>query len=240
MKHRCTLCLMLLCVAHVSAQLDHRALYAAYLTGDVTSWGKVLQAVEQQPHPTMQTQIDAANYVYGYIAFCLDKKRKQEAQHCMAQLQQLVDTLERQHYDACILSVYRSALAAYGVSLNRISAMVLASKAIKYAHIAMKQNPNNPMVMSLNGNIYFYRPTVLGGSKIKALHYYRHAVQLFESANLTAYNWNYLAALLSMAQASEKIGDIETAKALCLKILHIAPDFVYVRDTYYPKLLQKQ
>jgi len=95
------------------------------------------------------------------------------------------------------------------------------------------------MVVSLKGNIDFYRPGIFGGSKKRALFCFEKSLKLFEEQNLTTNNWNYIATYLAMAQAYEKNGEKEKAILTCKKILEVSPNFEYVKNVYYPKLTKK-
>lgn len=225
----------------VFGQMNHKKLFDAYLTGDLTAWGTALKAVEKESNPTQQTLLDAANYTYGYIAWLIEKNDKTEAQHQMKRLEEIVCQLQKQHYaDSCIFYVYRSSIAAYEVKLGTGKMATNGLKAIKYCNHAVEMNPTNPMALSLKGNVDFYRPAIFGGNKKEALSSFKKSAYEFERQRKTANSWNYIASLMTMAQAYDKLGNTEEAIKICEKILKIAPNFLYVKNTFLPSLQKKK
>ena len=228
--------LLALCCLPMDAAPNDPTLFAAYLAQDVDTWRKV---VEQTDCSTRDALADLVNYESGYIGFCLARNDKTQATTTIARTHKHLETLQTMGYDEAMLNMYRSALAAFELSMNHSKFATLGIKSVKLAHLAAQQAPKNPYVLSLNGNTYFYRPALFGGSKSKAIELYTESVRQFEAQKLTQNNWNYIATLLTLAQAYEKTGELAKAKAVCNKLLGIVPNFVYLRDTYYPALLKK-
>ena len=52
-------------------------------------------------------------------------------------------------------------------------------------------------------------------------------------------DWNYLSLLISIAETYEVLNDDAHAKLVYEEILNTEPDFKWVRDELYPKLLKK-
>lgn len=221
-------------------QMNHKKMFDAYLTGDLTAWGIALGEVEKEKTPTQQTLLDAANYTYGYIAWLIEKNKRTEAQHHMKRLETIVCQLEKQQYaDSCIFYVYRASIAAYEVKLGTGKMATNGLKAIKYTNKAVEMNPNNAMALALKGNVDFYRPAIFGGNKKDALTSFKKSAVEFERQNKATNNWNYMASLMTMAQAYDKLGNNAEAIAVCKKILKIAPNFLYVKNTLLPSLEAK-
>lgn len=220
------------------AQFNDAKMYQAYLTQNMDVWEQSLNEAYTIPKPTVRQLEKIVNYEYGYIAARLDEKNKNEAQRVMDKMAAHIKLLEENHFDAAMISVYRSSLCAYSYKLN-VWDLSSVSKCIDYIEKAYAESPNNPMVVSLKGNIDFYRPSFFGGSKKRALFNFEKALKLFEKKNLTTNNWNYIATFLAMAQAYEKSGEKEKAILTCKKILEVSPNFAYVKNVYYPKLMKE-
>lgn len=220
------------------AQLNHEVLYKAYLSNDFEVWKTAIDEVQTSKMTIKQLE-ELVNYEYGYIGFCLDTKQTTEAQRMMTAMEKHLTTLENHHYQPAIIDMYRSALCAFKISENKWQLIPLGKQSIQYAQSAYEKDSKHPLIVSMKGNIDFFRPALLGGSKKNALYNYEKATELFENQNQTTFNWNYLANLLSMAQAYEKTENLQKAALICKKILQIAPDFKYVKDVYYPQLLAK-
>ncbi len=222
----------------VAAQLNHEQMFRAYLSGDLTYWGEELAKMENQDL-SLAVLREVANYEYGYIAWCQGAKKREQAQTYLAHFQQHINRLEALGEKPSVVAVYRAAYYAYAMEYNKLKFASYASKAIGFANKAVELDAQNPLALSLKGNTEFYCPAMFGGSKKDALDYFGRSIEAFERLNAVENNWNYIATMLCYAQACEKTGDRATAIATCKKILKHAPDFVYVRDVYYPQLLKK-
>lgn len=230
--------LLLLLPSILWAQLNHELLYNAYLSNDFEIWKTAIDEAHTSKMTIKQLE-ELVNYEYGYIGFCLDSKQTTEAQRMMTSIEKHVTTLENHHYQPAIVAMYRSALCAFKIKENKWQLIPLGKQSIEYAELAYEKDPKHPLIVSMKGNIDFFRPALLGGSKKNALYNYEKATELFENQNQTTFNWNYLANLLSMAQAYEKTGNLKKADLICKKILQIAPNFKYLNEVYYPQLLEK-
>ena len=85
-----------------------------------------------------------------------------------------------------------------------------------------------------------YPPSILGGSKSEALKNYLKAKKLMESkAQELSDDWNYLSLLVSIAKTYELLNDNRNAKLVYEEILRSEPQFKWVRDELYPRLIKK-
>ena len=234
---RIYLFLFCFCPFWLSAQLKHELMFQAYLSGDLTYWGDALTSTESNDMP-LDVLRQVTNYEYGYIAWCMDKKNTNEAKKNLEKFAQHIDRLEVLGEKQSTILVYRSAFNAYSLFFNKWKMATYASNAINYTNKAVEQDGNNPLALSLKGNVEFFTPKMFGGSKKTALEFYEKAITAFENQKAIENNWNYIATMLCYAQAFEKLGETEKAIEVCQKILKIAPTFVYVRDVYYPQLLK--
>lgn len=232
MKKTLIAAVLALCCAHIAAQIDHAQLLQAYFAEDLEVWRAAIDRIDDTDTAALRGM---ANYEYGYIGFCIGRERFDEAKSRIATMKRHLNTLEQSGYDTAMLNLYRSALCAFELSMNRWKFATLGVESVRLANLAYEQAPENPFVLSLKGNTDFYRPALAGGSKKRAIELYEKAVALYERQQLTD-QWNYYATLLTLAQAYEKTDDREKAKAVCRKLLEAAPEFKYVRDKYYPSL----
>ena len=237
MKH--TLTVILLFISYlVQAQVNHEVLYNAYLTQNFQVWKTTIDEA-QKSKMTLKELAEVINYEYGYIGASLGANKTEEAARVMRLMERQLAILERHQYQPAVVHMYRSALYAFKIAFNKWDVISLGTQSVKYADLAYSEAPKNPLIVSFKGNVDFFRPQLLGGSKKNALYNYEKAVELFEQQNQTTHNWNYLATLLSMAQAYEKTGNLKKADLVCQKILHLAPNFKYVKEIYYPQLTKK-
>lgn len=224
--------LLISCCVCAAAQTDHARLLQAYFADDLDVWRTAIEQIDTADIAALREMV---NYEYGYIGFCIGRERFDEAKMHIATMKTHLNRLERHGYKPAMLNLYRSALCAFELSMNRWKFATLGVESVRLANLAYAQAPDNPFVLSLKGNTDFYRPALAGGSKKRAIELYEKAVALYEQQQLTDH-WNYYATLLTLAQAYEKTENPTKAKATCRKLLDAAPDFKFVRDKYYPSL----
>lgn len=236
MLKRFLLILSLILATICNAQITDKQLYDAYLNGDFAVWK---QYIDQTP-ANNENLPKILNYEYGYIGVCLGKKDETAAKNYLSRAKQHLAKWRELKGNEAMLLMYESAFAAFELSATHSNYAKLGIHSVKYANAAEKVDPANPYVLSLKGNTLFYRPVIAGGSKSEAISYYEKSIAEFEKQQLAQYNWEYLAALLTLAQSYDKTGAHEKALQICQKILRIAPTFKYVRNVYYPDLQQRK
>ena len=100
-------------------------------------------------------------------------------------------------------------------------------------------DPQNVQALIDKGNILFYSPGLFGGDKEEALKYYLKGSRMLEKNRDTDQNWVYLNLLTVIAMAYEKTDQPEQAKQICVKLLHKEPNYRWIKDVYYPQLLER-
>lgn len=204
------------------AQTTDADLYADYLSGNVERWR---EAIAEPIEASEAAALRRLNYEYGYIGYCVSVEKMDEALRVLNLAKKHAEQLKTE----AMANLYRSAFAAFELKITKSNYIKLGMRSVKYANLAFEQAPKNPYVLALKGNTDFYRPTFAGGSKTRAIEYYEEAVRQFETQKLTKNNWNYIAALLNLAQAYEKTDNQPKAKQIYQKIKRLAPDFNYLK-----------
>lgn len=233
MKH-ILLTFLLLCSLMASAS----DLYQAYLAGDMQQWGDYLAETDKQEYFSVEELASIANYEYGYIAWCLGEKRTDEAKHRLSQFEKRISQLESMNYNPSMVAVFRSSVCAYSLSLYKRDLIKTMKEAIDYTDKAVTLEPENPLALTLQGNVRFYTPAMFGGSKKEALELFLKAEKIMRNSN-RIHCWNYRALQLCIAQCYEKVESKKAAINYCEQILSEVPEFAYIRDVYLPKLLGK-
>ncbi len=219
-------------LTNATAQIDHQTMLDAYFTEDFEVWKRTIDATNDTDTAELKQIV---NYEYGYIGLCLGRDRTDEATRYIDKMKTHLQTLEKCGYSTTMLNVYWSALCAFELSMDHWKFATLGIESVQRADKAYKSEPNNPFVLSLKGNTDFYRPSLFGGSKKNAISVYEKAVQQYEAQQLTMH-WNYYATLLTLAQAYEKTDNLDRARTICKKLMQVAPNFKYVKETYWPKI----
>jgi len=107
---------------------------------------------------------------------------------------------------------------------------------------AIELAPDNPRVLVLAGINKLNTPEFFGGSKTKALEYFKKAVNLFEndeSVNGDGIEWGHLYALAWLGKTYLKMNDYDSADQTFKKALSIEPEYSWVKYNLFPKLREK-
>ena len=186
------------------AQYSNHQLYQAYLTRDMNVWKQHI-AITNWDSITAEEKKQLLNYEYGFTAYSIS----QGAEDVEAMIQQYEQHLQ----DAKIILeegvylAYQSGLYTYKLALDN-SQLINYGRGI-YDNIkqAMKLAPNNPFVLSMQGNVEFYSPF---GNKKRALEYYVKADSIYRAQGTTDL-WNVRAVQMTLVQCLDKLGRKEEA-----------------------------
>ena len=215
------------------------AIYNAYIKGDMQKWKYSIDSLENIRNITNNEKLELINYQYGYIAWCIDRQKINEAEKYIAKAEELMDFLENQTYSLSTVYAYRAAFVGFKIGISPYKAPVIGSKSLTYARKSVALDSTNALAYIQLGNIAYYTPKIFGGSKSDALQYYKLALQLMEQNDFSMnQNWNYLNLLAVIIQAYIDIGKYSTAKEYCIKALSIEPEFDWVKNKLYPKILE--
>jgi tetratricopeptide (TPR) repeat protein len=207
--------------------IDHEVMFQAYLDNDMTRWGTEIEKYIAQPDLTIDDKIDLSNYLYGYVAAILETKKKSEIESLIKVWNGYLNEIEAEKGNRADVHVYRSAIAAYKFKLNPIL-LAQATRSLNELDRALDTDPNNFLALQLKGNVKFYMP----GNKKEAIAWFERALQQLDTSAL--YRWNQCAITLCLAQAYEKTGNPQKAIEVRNTILNQYPNFIYMRDDYYP------
>ncbi len=221
------------------AQYSDSELYHAYLQRDLSLWGTYINESTWENLPQSE-QERILNYQYGYVANLINEN-KHNKEYVTQQLE-----LFEQHLQQSTLTLapatfyaYRSASAAYHISLGSWKVISYGFKSMNDAKKALEIDSLNPLVLALYGNVMRFAPKSLGGDTKVGLQYYLKAEKAFQEKGLTSHNWNYRAVQLFIIQSYEHLKMIPRAIQKCEEILKEEPNYTFIRDIYLPKLKEK-
>ena len=219
-------------------------LLEAYLNNDMSAWQATIDDARWETLCDDE-KINIINTEYGYIATLLDeaptgcKQSKSDKSARKAQAQHYLDAFINHIEDAKDIlpesryCMYLSGAYAYKFMLTgNISAGV---KSFQLCHDAVEKDPKDPLALTLVGNVEFYAPKLLGGSKKKALEHFNAAKTYIQAPQYDLW-WNKPALYLCLIQCYEKMGQKEKALTTAKALLQSYPNFIYLRDTYLPQL----
>lgn len=232
MKKIILLALLLFATIKVSCGVvDHDVMFQAYLDNDMKRWGREIQKYIVRKDLTIDDKIYLSNYLYGYVAAVLESEKESVIESLIKVWEGYLKEIEAARGRRADVHVYRSAIAAYKFKLN---SMLLAQGVRSFRELdkAFDIDSNNFLVLQLKGNVKFYLP----GSKKESIVWFECAIKNADTH--VAYRWNRCAVIVNLAQAYEKIGNKAKAIEICKNALIEEPNFIYLRDVYYPSLFK--
>lgn len=212
-------------------------IYKAYIQGNMVAWKTHMDSHKAN---TNEQKLNLVNYQYGYIAYCIDQDKDDEAEKYLAKAETLLAELKKQQYEISMVNAYKSAFVGFKIGLSPYKAPFIGQESLDFAKKSVAQNGSNYFGYVQLGNIAFYTPAMFGGSKADAMKHYLKALELLEkNPALLKDNWNYLNLLATIINAYYEIGNYGKAKHYCIKTLEIEPNFDWVKNVLYPKTLKK-
>lgn len=216
------------------------SIYRAYITGQMSSWKAAIDSMESIHNKSNHETLNLLNYQYGYIGWCIGQKQTGEAEAYLMKAMTNLNNLEKKNHEISLLYAYKSAFIGFEIGISPYKAPFIGHKSLYYANMSLSLDSTNTLAIVQLGNIAYYTPKFLGGSKTKAMPYYMKALHLMEKQlrqNLR--EWNYLNLLAIIVNGYNDIGQPQIAKKYCLKALAVEPEFEWIKKHLYPQTLQK-
>jgi len=239
-KYSLIIILLLLFSLQINAVSYREAIYSAYINNKMDLWKSVIERMDAIKNKSDELLLELVNYQYGYIGYCIGFDKKEEAKKYLSIALKNIEILEKKNYSLSVVNSYKAAFYGFRIGLNPISAPVNGFKSIDCAKTALKTDPEFYFAYIQYGNMKFYMPSALGGSKKVALEYYLKAKGIVEKdSEFISGNWNYMSLLVVIGQTYTYLKDFASAQKVYGNILNLEPGFLYVKDDLYPKLLKK-
>ena len=215
------------------------AIYMSFTGDDMSPWKEVVDSMEKEGQKTPKQRLELVNYAYGYIGWCIGKERYDEAREYMERAGNHMDMLEDLHYELSSVYAYRAAYTGFRIALAPYKAPFLGPKSIEYARKAVNLNPENYLAILQQANIKYYTPALFGGSKTEAIELYKKSLRKYIAAYDTPANdWNYLSLYITLITTTYETEDFKAAEKYCLQALSIEPEFHWVKNELYPKIIK--
>ena len=206
------------------AQYSNHQLYQAYITRDMSVWKQYINSADWENLDTEQRK-QLLNYEYGYSAYILGinvEEGKQCIQRFASHLEMMKSELPEERYCAYLASVQ-----SYRLAMDKGQLMKYAKIVFSNIQRAMEINPNDPFVLSMQGNVEFYSPF---GSKKEALVYYQKADSLYGVAGADYERWNRRAVQMTYILCLHKLRRGKEAIKLCEELLAEEPNNVNLQQ----------
>ncbi len=215
-------------------------IYKAYSRGKMNTWYELMHACEKNVNPSsFDEQLELISYYYGYTAWLIGAKKYDTAEEYIEKSEKIIDKLLDESPENPTLLAYKGAYIAFTIGISNFKAIYLGRKSMKYIDKAIELDPENIQGNIEKGNSMYYRPSIFGGDKAKAIQYYVKAIKSFEKQGLVVNNWMYINTMTALGQAYEATDQIQLAKLCYEKIIRIFPNFMWVEDELYPDMLKR-
>ena len=217
-----------------SQDLEQR-LYEAYLNAEMDVWARYIDSVSWDD-ATVEEQQVILNYEYGYAAHAIGAKQEDAAYR----LEQFASHLEAycQHLDSGVYCTYKAGECSFRLSLEKKHIAKQIKGIYEYIGRAMQLSPNDPFVLTMQGNVEFFNPFF--GSKQKALKYYQKADSIYhlEPSQYDYPRWNLRALQMPLLQSMGYVKTKEEVLQKCDELMAEEPMFSYITGTFLPAYLK--
>ncbi len=210
-----------------------------FISDKMNEWKNFIDNNEILYQSTPELKLEFINYQYGYIAWCVGKKKYNEARKYIEKAENTLTELEKIKFSLSTVYAYRAAFIGFKVAMSPLKAPFLGPKSVNNVENALKLSQDNWFAHLQMGNIKFYTPSIVGGSKTDALNSYLRAKRLLEDNNTYKSNWNYLNLLVSIANTYIELDNLDLAKKYYDSALSLFPNFHWVKNELYPELNKK-
>lgn len=213
-------------------------LYLAYIEDEMDQWEEIISEMNQEYELTSNQALlyELCFAYYGYIGYLISEEKDKMAKQVLKKAMNKMDVLEANLNGRHDVLALRGAMLGYRIILSKFTSMFLGPKALRYINTAYESastcfNCNTEM-----GNMKFYTPKFLGGSKTEAVQYYEQGVALLENSKLkTDRDWIYMNTVLLLANAYKETGQEEKACQLYKQLLEYEPEADWIRKDLYSK-----
>lgn len=220
----------------VNAENVGKIIYDSYINKNMTRWKDVIDSLQREKELgkfSVEQKWQLLDYQYGYIAWAVSKKKtmKREAEDYLDLAKENLSEMVESTGKTALSNAFNAAFVAYEIGITPFKAPFIGLKCMKYGETALKQDSLNHFALIQYGNIMNYMPAAFGGSKDKALIYYKKAKDIM-SREETLYkdNWLYMNLILTIADIYKNKKDYETTKQYYLEALELEPDYEYVKE----------
>lgn len=226
----------ILSIFSFSAYADNvsRTIYNSYVNKDMNHWKIIIDSLQvelEKGNLKVQQKWELLNYQYGYIAWAISKKKekKEEAEYYLDIAKDNLEKLVENSGKTATSNAYSAAFVAYEIGITPFKAPFIGLKSMKYGETAIKQDSLNHFALIQYGNIMNYMPRAFGGSKDKALVYYKKAKEIMKKDEvLYKENWLYMNLILTIADIYKNKKDYEITKQYYLEALELEPGYKFV------------
>lgn len=220
----------------VSAENVGEVIYDCYINKNMTKWKTVIDSLQREKELgkfTTDQKWQLLEYQYGYLGWAVSVKKamKREAEEYLDLAKDNLSEMVVLSGKTSLSNAFNAAFVAYEIGITPFKAPFIGLKCMKYGETALKQDSLNYFALIQYGNIMNYMPVAFGGSKDKALVYYKKAKEIMrQDESLYKNNWLYMNLILTIANIYKNKKDYETIKQYYLEALELEPGYKFVEE----------
>jgi len=204
-----------------------------YLTGNMVLWKQAVDSLRLTKTDT-QTEMVLLYAEYGLIGNYLGAKQQDLAKVEIPLFEKRIEqALKRRPNDAA-LHAFSAALVAYKIGLQPWKAPFYSRSHTENLRKAMELGPELGLPLVEQANSLYFRPSLFGGDKARAVEYYEKAFEFFKKNNRN--HWMYYNVGAWLGQVYAKQGQTSKAETMYLQLLKEAPNFKWVKEDLLPTL----
>jgi len=216
-----------------------KSIYNSFINREMYKWGPIIHTLDTGKPTTVDKKLELINYYYGYIGYLIGKKQNDVAGNMIIKGEKLIHQVLLAAPRNVTATSFKGSFLGFRMGLNKYKSFGLSRESFANINRAYSMDPQNVQALIDKGNILFYSPGIFGGDKEEALKYYLKGSRILEKNRDTDQNWVYLNLLTVIAMAYEKTDQPEQARQICEKLLRKEPNYRWIKDVYYPRLLEK-
>jgi tetratricopeptide (TPR) repeat protein len=214
-------------------------LYNSFINREMYKWGNIIRTIDTGKSTTVDQKLELINYYYGYIGYLIGKKQNDIAGNMIPKGEKLIHQVLLVSPKNATALAFKGSFLGFRMGISKIKTFALSRESFADINRANALDPQNIQALIDKGNLLYYSPGILGGDKEEALKYYLKGSRLLEKNKETDQNWVYLNLLTTIALAYDKTDNPLQAKLICEKLLRKEPNYRWIKDVYYPKLIVK-
>jgi len=216
-----------------------RTIYNTFINREMYKWGSIIHATETgKPLTTIDQKLELVNLYYGYIGHLIGKKQYDIAENMIKKGEKIIHQVLQASPRNATAYAFKGSFLGFRMGISKFRTFTLARESIADINKAYALDPQNIQAIIDKGNFLYYTPKILGGDKDEALEFYLRGSRILERNRDTNQNWVYLNLLTTIALAYDKTESPKEAKLICEKILRKEPNYRFVKEVLYPRLLE--
>ena len=174
------------------------------------------------------------------MGFLIDRSEFELAKKVLSTAEKNIKKLIKYNPDWADVHGLLAGIYGFKIILFPTQVIFNGPKGKKYLEKATSFKEISPSIIVEMANYKYHTPQLLGGNIDEAIKFYKSAIQLFELTNQINNNWQYVNTLVWLAISFDKQGNSAEAKKILKKLLHLEPDFHWVKNTLYPMIQRNE